>query len=175
MLNLMFSSISTITSIMFMFMSHPLAMGLMLLVQTTLIALIIGLMMKTFWFSYILFLTFLGGMLILFIYITSLAANEMFTFSSKMLLIFMTTISLIMTILLITDKTLISYFIHNNEMMNFFNMKFLFKENILNLNKLYNFPTNLIMLMMVIYLLLTLIIIVKITNFNSGPLRANYN
>nr|YP_009170629.1 NADH dehydrogenase subunit 6 [Phlebotomus chinensis]WPV76924.1 NADH dehydrogenase subunit 6 [Phlebotomus sichuanensis]ALF07245.1 NADH dehydrogenase subunit 6 [Phlebotomus chinensis]WPV76937.1 NADH dehydrogenase subunit 6 [Phlebotomus sichuanensis]WPV76950.1 NADH dehydrogenase subunit 6 [Phlebotomus sichuanensis]WPV76963.1 NADH dehydrogenase subunit 6 [Phlebotomus sichuanensis] len=175
MLNLIFSSISILTSIIFMLMSHPLAMGLMLLIQSTLVALIIGLMMKTFWFSYILFLTFLGGMLILFIYVTSLASNEMFSFSSQTLLITISILFLIIINLLFIDKSIFLHYINNTEMINFFNLKFLFKENFLNLNKLYNFSTNLIMLMMVMYLLLTLIIIVKITNFNKGPLRSSSN
>nr|WPV76833.1 NADH dehydrogenase subunit 6 [Phlebotomus chinensis]WPV76898.1 NADH dehydrogenase subunit 6 [Phlebotomus chinensis] len=173
MLNLIFSSISILTSIIFMLMSHPLAMGLMLLIQSTLVALIIGLMMKTFWFSYILFLTFLGGMLILFIYVTSLASNEMFSFSSQTLLISMSILFLIIINLLFIDKSIFLHYINNTEMINLFNLKFLFKENFLNLNKLYNFSTNLIMLLMVMYLLLTLIIIVKITNFNKGPLRSS--
>nr|APT41560.1 NADH dehydrogenase subunit 6 [Trichophoromyia ininii] len=174
MLNLLLSFITLFTTLMFMMMSHPLALGLMLLIQTLLISLIIGLMMKTFWFSYILFLTFMGGMLVLFIYITSLASNEMFSLSSKMMIMFSLFLSLLFISMLIMDKTLITHYIYNNEMMEFFNMKFLFKENFLNLNKFYNFPTNLMMLMMIIYLLLTLIIIVKITNFNTGPLRTNF-
>nr|APT41573.1 NADH dehydrogenase subunit 6 [Micropygomyia chassigneti] len=174
MLNMIISSISMFSSITFMFMSHPLAMGLMLLIQTLLIALIIGLMMKTFWFSYILFLTFMGGMLILFIYITSLASNEMFSFSSKIMIIFMCIMMIMIMNLMIMDKSLIMYYFNNKEMSDFFNFKYLFKENFLNLNKFYTFPTNLIMLMMVMYLLLTLIVIVKITYHNFGPLRSNF-
>nr|APT41508.1 NADH dehydrogenase subunit 6 [Nyssomyia flaviscutellata] len=173
MMNLMISSFSLFTTMMFMTMSHPLALGLMLLIQTLLVALTIGLMMKTFWFSYILFLTFMGGMLVLFIYVTSLASNEMFSLSSKMIVTFLIFMSFLMIIMMILDKSIINQYIYNTEMMEFFNMKFLFKENFLNLNKFYNFPTNLIMLMMIIYLLLTLIVIVKITSFNTGPLRTS--
>nr|APT41547.1 NADH dehydrogenase subunit 6 [Sciopemyia fluviatilis] len=174
MLNLSFSLINSFVTIMFMVMNHPLAMGLMLLIQTFLIAIMLGLMMKTFWFSYILFLTFMGGMLILFIYVTSLASNEMFTFSTKMFLILSLSMFLIMILLLIIDKSFINYYLNNTEMNTFFNTNFLLKENFLNLNKLYNSPTNMIMLLMVNYLLLTLIIIVKMTNFNTGPLRMNF-
>nr|APT41521.1 NADH dehydrogenase subunit 6 [Lutzomyia trinidadensis] len=174
MLNFIISFISTFTTIIFMYMSHPLAMGLMLLIQTLLISLIIGTMMKTFWFSYILFLTFMGGMLILFIYVTSLASNEMFSFSSKILLSLSMFLISILISMLIIDKSILSNYFNNIEMQEFTNMKMLIKENFLNLNKFYNFPTNLIMLMMVIYLLLTLIVIVKITNFNYGPLRMNF-
>nr|QNV11699.1 NADH dehydrogenase subunit 6 [Rhamphomyia barbata] len=75
-----------ISSFIFMQMNHPLAMGLMLLMQTFLICLITGLMTKSFWFSYILFLIFLGGMLVLFIYVTSLASNEMFSMSMNLMI-----------------------------------------------------------------------------------------
>merc|ERR1739838_23170 len=57
---------------------HPLAIGLALLFQTILICCTTGLSNLSFWFSYILFLIFLGGILVLFIYVTSLASNEMF-------------------------------------------------------------------------------------------------
>nr|APT41586.1 NADH dehydrogenase subunit 6 [Psathyromyia aragaoi] len=173
MLNLTLSFISLFSTFMFMSMSHPLALGIMLLIQTLMISLMIGMMMKTFWFSYILFLTFMGGMLILFIYITSLASNEMFSLSTKMVISFFMFMFIMITIMFLMDKSMITYLINNNEMIEFLNMKILFKENYINLNKFYNFPTNLILLMMIIYLLLTLIIIVKITNFNTGPLRSN--
>lgn len=44
-------------------------------------------------------------------------------------------------------------------------------ENNLLLNKLYNFPTNIISILLIIYLFFTLIAIVKITNIFEGPLR----
>jgi len=48
----------------------------MLILQTLLVALISGLIIDRFWFSYILVLIFLGGILILFIYVAALASNE---------------------------------------------------------------------------------------------------
>ena len=66
------------TSILFLRLSHPLAIGLGLLFQTILICCTTGLSNISFWFSYILFLIFLGGILVLFIYVTSLASNEIF-------------------------------------------------------------------------------------------------
>nr|YP_009409213.1 NADH dehydrogenase subunit 6 [Archichauliodes deceptor]AOX48546.1 NADH dehydrogenase subunit 6 [Archichauliodes deceptor] len=151
----------------FIMMSHPLSMGLMLLIQTILISLISGLLMKSFWFSYILFLIMLGGMLVLFIYMTSLASNELFMFSNKIML---------SNLIILTTSTIYimyMYLPYNNNMnsdsimMNFL----MLKENSLELNKLYNFPTMNSTIMLINYLFLTLIIIVKITNINYGPLR----
>merc|ERR1712198_806681 len=78
----------TALSLFFTRLSHPLAIGLALLSQTILICLITGLSSSSFWFSYILFLIFLGGILVLFIYVTSLASNEMFTPSITIAFVF---------------------------------------------------------------------------------------
>nr|QNE85606.1 NADH dehydrogenase subunit 6 [Empis caudatula] len=160
-----------ICSFIFMQMNHPLAMGLMLLIQTSLICLITGLITKSFWFSYILFLIFLGGMLVLFIYVTSLASNEMFSLSMN-LMIYSILIMLMSTLFMtMIDKLSIISMLHNNEMNEIFNMNSFVNENKLNLNKLYNFPTNMLTLLLINYLLMTLIAIVKITNVFYGPLR----
>nr|UFZ13226.1 NADH dehydrogenase subunit 6 [Neochauliodes tonkinensis] len=167
MLQFFLMSINLLMSFNFTIMNHPLAMGLILLIQTILISLITGFMLQTFWFSYILFLILLGGMLVLFIYMTSLASNELFSFSMKSLL--MNFIILMLMMLLMTK-----YIPFNNLLnldMNKFNYYSLYSENNMELLKLYNFPTMNLTLMLVSYLFLTLIIVVKITNINQGPLR----
>nr|QOV03289.1 NADH dehydrogenase subunit 6 [Suillia bicolor] len=164
-------SLILIFSFIFMQMSHPLAMGLMLLIQTTLICLITGLMTKSFWFSYILFLIFLGGMLVLFIYVTSLASNEMFSLSLKMTAYAFILFSFLMIMYMIVDKNMITFFLPNLEMESLNSMYTYFNENSLLLNKLYNYPTNLITLLLMNYLLITLIAVVKITKLFYGPLR----
>nr|UJG45277.1 NADH dehydrogenase subunit 6 [Azelia zetterstedtii] len=158
----------------FINMKHPLAMGLTLLIQTTLMCMITGLMTKTFWFSYILFLVFLGGMLVLFIYVTSLASNEMFSFSIKLLIISFAIFILSLFILFFMDKNLLLQY-SNFENTSIFNMNTFFMENSLSLNKLYNYPTNLLTILLMNYLLITLIAVVKITNLYKGPLRPMFN
>jgi hypothetical protein len=79
-------SIRTITRLIFTQIKHPLAIGLMLLIQTTIVCIIRGTKYKRFWFSYILFIIIIGGMLVLFIYITRLASNEVFSPSNKILI-----------------------------------------------------------------------------------------
>nr|QKD74996.1 NADH dehydrogenase subunit 6 [Suillia sp. HeleYD1] len=164
-------SLIFIFSFIFMQMNHPLAMGLMLLIQTTLICLITGLMTKSFWFSYILFLVFLGGMLVLFIYVTSLASNEMFSLSLKMTIYAVASFSLFFLMSLMFDKNIITFFSMNLEMDSLNNIQSYFNENSLLLNKLYNYPTNLVTLLLMNYLLITLIAVVKITKLFYGPLR----
>nr|YP_009487755.1 NADH dehydrogenase subunit 6 [Anopheles albertoi]YP_009487807.1 NADH dehydrogenase subunit 6 [Anopheles strodei]YP_009487833.1 NADH dehydrogenase subunit 6 [Anopheles goeldii]AWB98703.1 NADH dehydrogenase subunit 6 [Anopheles aff. arthuri D PGF-2018]AWB99210.1 NADH dehydrogenase subunit 6 [Anopheles aff. nuneztovari A PGF-2018]AWB99236.1 NADH dehydrogenase subunit 6 [Anopheles aff. arthuri C PGF-2018]AWB98599.1 NADH dehydrogenase subunit 6 [Anopheles albertoi]AWB98612.1 NADH dehydrogenase len=171
MTKLIIMTLCLIMSFIFMQMKHPLSMGLMLLIQTFLTCLITSIYVKTFWFSYVLFLIFLGGMLILFIYVTSLSSNEMFSMSFSLTMISLIIFSIFTILFFIIDKSLIEQFITNMEMEKLSNMNNLINENILSLNKMYNFPTNLITLLLINYLFLTLLVTVKITKKFYGPLR----
>nr|YP_010693851.1 NADH dehydrogenase subunit 6 [Tachina punctocincta]WCD42081.1 NADH dehydrogenase subunit 6 [Tachina punctocincta] len=163
-----------IFNLIFLNMKHPLAMGLILLIQTTLISLTSGLLSKTFWFSYILFLVFIGGMLVLFIYVTSLASNEMFSLSIKLMMISLLIIFIMMTSMYFMDKNLLMQY-KNLEMNSIYNMNSYIMENSLSLNKLYNYPTNIMTILLMNYLLITLIAVVKITKLFKGPLRPMFN
>uniref|UniRef100_A0AAU6QFL3 NADH-ubiquinone oxidoreductase chain 6 n=1 Tax=Nepsalus decorillus TaxID=2950594 RepID=A0AAU6QFL3_9NEOP len=170
-MSLLLTALNVIMSLNFTQIKHPLAMGLTLLVQTIIISLTCGLYTYSYWFAYILFLIMLGGMLVLFIYVTSLASNELFSFSILNFTLSILLLSITLVIILFMDKTIL--LLNNIEMMKF-NMNNLFSENELSLNKLYNNPTMNITLMMMNYLLLTLIVIVKIVNINYGPLRQKF-
>nr|YP_010693240.1 NADH dehydrogenase subunit 6 [Bactrocera moluccensis]WCB99045.1 NADH dehydrogenase subunit 6 [Bactrocera moluccensis] len=171
MMQLFLYSSTLISSLIFIQMNHPLAMGLMLLIQTLQICLITGLMAKSFWFSYTLFLIFLGGMLVLFIYVTSLASNEMFSISMKLTIIYTATMLTLMLISMFMDKLSTSMFIQNLETQPLYNFNLSLDENSLSLHKLYNYPTNFVTVMLMNYLLITLIAVVKITKLFYGPLR----
>nr|YP_010837561.1 NADH dehydrogenase subunit 6 [Pycnarmon cribrata]WGC93526.1 NADH dehydrogenase subunit 6 [Pycnarmon cribrata] len=177
-MKMFFSMLIMIFSFMMLFLNHPLSMGLMILIQTILTCLISSIMLSTYWFSYILFLVFLGGLLVLFIYVTSIASNEIFKISFKMKMFFLLMLLMMMMIsyLNINNLNWMNFNINNLEMKNFFN-SFLFfnNENKINLSKLYNNQTFLMMMMMIIYLFITLIAVVKITNIFYGPLRSSSN
>nr|AVN67904.1 NADH dehydrogenase subunit 6 [Epilampra maya] len=162
-MKLLMFSMSSVMSITFTQMNHPLAMWLILLMQTVLISVITGMLSQSFWFSYILFLIFLGGMLVLFIYVTSLASNEMFSMSSNLILLML----MILPILIILFYMLIMKF-NNQETMNLFINS---NHTFMPIMKLYNLPTNIITIMLASYLFLTLIAVVKITSIFKGPLR----
>nr|URX53121.1 NADH dehydrogenase subunit 6 [Cryptotermes domesticus] len=153
---------STLSSMMFTQMNHPLAMGMMLLLQTTMMCLISGLMHQSFWFQYILFMVFIGGMLVLFIYVTSLASNEMFSLSTKMLLM---SASMMMMVSMTASK----WTNHDSSDSTTYNTTS--DEIILMTSKLYNQPSGTLTILMALYLLMTLIVVVKITNVSKGPLR----
>nr|AQP30710.1 NADH dehydrogenase subunit 6 [Mirocapritermes sp. 1 TB-2017] len=154
-------SMSTMTSLMFTQMKHPLAMGLMLLLQTTMVCLISGTMYSTFWFSYILFMIMIGGMLVLFMYMTSLASNEMFSPSNKMLMITLMTMPAL--------SYMMPTMTNNKEM----NMHETMMENEITATTtvMYNQMMGIMTTLLVLYMLLTLIVVVNIINVSKGPLR----
>nr|URX52725.1 NADH dehydrogenase subunit 6 [Incisitermes nr. barretti] len=157
---LMMSSI--LLSVMFTQMNHPLAMGMMLLIQTTMMCLISGLMHQNFWFQYILFMVFVGGLLVLFIYVTSLASNEMISLSTKMII---TATMMLLALMLIKDWSTTNSTetkLHNTMTEN---------EVMTMTSKLYNLPNGTMTILMALYLLMTLIVVVKITDITKGPLR----
>nr|AYW52191.1 NADH dehydrogenase subunit 6 [Lamiinae sp. 1 ACP-2013] len=161
--------LSFLSSFLFMIISHPLSLGLILLFQTILVTLITGLMNLNFWYSYIMFLIMIGGMLILFIYMTSVASNEKFKFSMKLFYFSLTQLFLIFPMFL-SDSFYLNKLSKNWDLTNQnFNMDFS-----ISLMKFINWPYNSIFIMMIIYLLITLIMTVKITNIEKGPLRQKF-
>nr|AEP27674.1 NADH dehydrogenase subunit 6 [Byctiscus populi] len=159
----------TISSIMFIFMSHPLTLGSILLIQTIFSALITGMMNFNYWFSYIMFLIMIGGMLILFMYMTSVASNEKFKFSMNLFILWLTSVF---------SATIIYMFNKYTALFNYFNLAMsnqsLTSNNILSMSKLMNFPNNLNLILIILYLLISLIAIVKITKIQFGPLRQKF-
>nr|ALO76885.1 NADH deshydrogenase subunit 6 [Anaspidinae sp. GENSP01] len=153
-------SISMILSSIFILVSHPPSMGLILLIQTMMICMMCGNMNINFWYSYILFLIMIGAMLILFIYMTSLASNEKIRPKKKNSYL----VPMFLIIILLNFSPL---------MLKILMMKYYFyTTNMFNsMEKYFNLPLNLIFSFFIIYLFLTLIAVVKITNFKMGPIR----
>nr|QIJ99789.1 NADH dehydrogenase subunit 6 [Mantis religiosa] len=158
-------SVSITLSIIFLFLNHPLSMGLILFLQAISMCLISGYMSLSFWFSYVLLLIYLGGMLVLFMYVTSLASNEMFFYSNKILF----------TMFLLPLILFFLYYMSYNFPMNLYeNMENNLSLSITSNNfllKMYNQPINMITILIASYLFLTLIAVVKIINIYKGPLR----
>nr|YP_009355899.1 NADH dehydrogenase subunit 6 [Papilio dardanus]APC61736.1 NADH dehydrogenase subunit 6 [Papilio dardanus] len=174
MMKMFFSFLIIMFSFLMLFLNHPLSMGLMILIQTFFICLISGMLINSYWFSYILFLVFLGGLLVLFIYVSSVASNELFNmnFFLKNLMFFFFLICTFFSLYWMYNLNWLNFFF-NYEMKSIMdNFLFFNNENKINLAKLYNTQTHLMMMMLIIYLFITLVAIVKITNIFFGPLRS---
>lgn len=110
----------------------------------------------------------MGGILVLFIYVTSIFPNNKFFFNQFTgLIIFLLIIILFLSVL-----------VSNN----FFNLNFIFldfKNNyLIDLTlsnsltiKIFFYKTNLIIIFLVIYLFYCILVVIKITSFINGPLR----
>nr|YP_009503159.1 NADH dehydrogenase subunit 6 [Metopograpsus quadridentatus]AXA13761.1 NADH dehydrogenase subunit 6 [Metopograpsus quadridentatus]AYU57087.1 NADH dehydrogenase subunit 6 [Metopograpsus quadridentatus]UBD09537.1 NADH dehydrogenase subunit 6 [Metopograpsus quadridentatus] len=156
-------------SILFTQLSHPLAMGLTLLIQTMLISITAGFSMYSFWTSYILFLVFLGGMLVLFIYVTSIASNEPLTFISSFL-IFFSLMFVLSFLCFFLDPMLISY----PTSLPIMDSPTFFISTPFTINWIYNTPSMVFTIFIISYLLLMLLVVVKIVTLFKGPLRLSY-
>nr|QWY25990.1 NADH dehydrogenase subunit 6 [Gonocephalum kochi] len=153
---------SIMMSVLFIMMNHPLSAGLILLVNTTTISLITGNLNQNFWYSYILFLILIGGMLILFMYMTSIASNEKFKMNISMTMIIIPT-PLIMWMINNSIKSTIK----NNETI-MFNQEINMNSSLM---KYINLPLSGTLIFLMIYLLLALIATVKISSFKQGSVR----
>nr|AXS66058.1 NADH dehydrogenase subunit 6 [Cucujoidea sp. 42 KM-2017] len=152
-------------SLIMLFMKHPLALGMMILIQTFFISIFMNSIFLNFWYSYIILLVMIGGLLILFIYMTSIASNEKFKMNYK---IFFTTMTLALLELMFFN-------LNSNLSMNEFTLSMKEKSNLnLSLISFHNYPNSKIFIFSIIYLLITLIILVKICLNQKGPLRQIY-
>nr|YP_009988370.1 NADH dehydrogenase subunit 6 [Anapodisma miramae]QNM39669.1 NADH dehydrogenase subunit 6 [Anapodisma miramae] len=170
MMKMVIMALSTVMNINFIKLNHPMSMMIFIILQTFLIGLMSGTIMESFWLSYILFLTFLGGMLVLFIYISSIASNEMFQPKSMTMMLSFILWTIIIFMMIIMDMMMFMDFFKNTETMNINNL-INYQEMTFSLQKLYNNPTFIITMTMMIYLFLVLLAVVKITNINQGPIR----
>nr|YP_010759005.1 NADH dehydrogenase subunit 6 [Ctenolepisma longicaudatum]WEX31830.1 NADH dehydrogenase subunit 6 [Ctenolepisma longicaudatum] len=146
-------------------LTHPLSMGLTLITNTIITSLTVTTMSESPWFSYILFLIFLGGMLVLFIYVTSLASNEKFHLNTKTVTL-LPLIAITISVLLMMDPMLISTPLTPQDSLDLF-----INNQEIPAMKFYSKTLSPITLTLATYLFVTLIAVVKVTNLQQGPLR----
>uniref|UniRef100_UPI0030DE644E NADH dehydrogenase subunit 6 n=1 Tax=Poecilochirus davydovae TaxID=3128885 RepID=UPI0030DE644E len=141
--------LTILTGLMFCSNSHPISMIITLIFASLLSSMLVSMFLKNSWFSLVFILVMLGGMLILFIYIASLASNEPFKINSVMY----------------TFPFLL--FIPCTQ----FNWKAMFNETqMFNLFSTHSGYNNFIA---ILYLLLTLLVVMEIIICYNAPLRSN--
>nr|YP_010849290.1 NADH dehydrogenase subunit 6 [Krisna furcata]WGG89430.1 NADH dehydrogenase subunit 6 [Krisna furcata] len=151
-------------TIMTSMMKNPMSMTITLMIQTTIMIMFINMNMMSSWFPMITFLTMIGGIMIIFMYMSSISSNEKLKFKWKIMLT-------MITIMIPLESMMMENQIEENEMINS-NYKHI--EKMCSM-KLYNKKSLSMCMIMVSYLLLTMITISKIVKHNEGPLRSlNY-
>nr|UZZ44140.1 NADH dehydrogenase subunit 6 [Marilia sp. XG-2021] len=166
--------ISCFISILIIFLNTPFHINLTLIFQTIIISLILGLTINYFWFSLLFFLIFIGGLMILFLYVTSMLSNKINLISMFSL----NNLFIILTIFIMFYW----FYPKINWMNHFFSINFdntfssLLSSNSKTffLNKIFNKYSFYMTFMLMNYLLLTMIICIKIINFYQGPIRIKF-
>nr|WRQ18287.1 NADH dehydrogenase subunit 6 [Onukigallia sp.] len=148
-------------STMSLMMKNPMSMGVTLLMQTIMMIILMNKITSSSWFPMITFLMMIGGLMILFMYMSSIASNEKFKMNIKL-------ITLMMLLMITTDEMMINTQTTENQSM-------MINDNLekLSMNKLYS-KTLSISIIMVVFLLLTMIAISKMVKHYEGPLRSKY-
>nr|DAZ91234.1 TPA_asm: ND6 [Gammarus fossarum] len=164
----MASLLSMHLSTLFMTLNTPLIMAAVITTQAVLVSFSTYNISLTSWFSFILFLVFISAMMIIFVYVSSLASNEFF--NSYVL----TTghHAMIMTLplmLLYTTPTTVNT--------NMFSMLTLTDTNLgpTATYKMFTSYTLNISLILINYLLISLMAVAKISSYLKGPLRLTSN
>nr|YP_009400253.1 NADH dehydrogenase subunit 6 [Nurudea ibofushi]ARW70253.1 NADH dehydrogenase subunit 6 [Nurudea ibofushi] len=139
----------------------PLKSNLMILFQSITLTMMINLINKTSWISFMIFILYIGGLMIIFLYISSIAFNEINNNKKKTYLI---------KIILLTF--LFTYWLNSSMLLeNFkFNNNYLFEDNFYLMN-MFNYPNNLMIYFIMLILFIMLIMIIWMLKFNKGPIR----
>jgi len=134
------------------FISHPIFFRVILIIRSIMIG-IICMKINLSWFFYLLVLVFLGGVIVLIIYINTLAINEKFFFYKiKFKYLYLFIFIFLMQILFYKRS-----FIKANY------------SNFISIS-LYDSINSISLVFLILYLLLTLICVVKLVKFEYGPL-----
>uniref|UniRef100_A0AAU7YTL1 NADH-ubiquinone oxidoreductase chain 6 n=1 Tax=Rhopalus kerzhneri TaxID=3151525 RepID=A0AAU7YTL1_9HEMI len=145
----------------FMWLKHPISMGITIIMQTLTICMITGLILGTFWFSYLIMITMLSGMLVLFIYMASVASNEKFFTSMKLIMFSM--LMIMMSMIMEINETYM-----NNE---FLKTQTSIPMELISLTTMFNMKMKFITMSMVMFLFFTMFTVSLIVNISEGPLR----
>nr|YP_009515488.1 NADH dehydrogenase subunit 6 [Trinorchestia longiramus]AYB71599.1 NADH dehydrogenase subunit 6 [Trinorchestia longiramus] len=147
-------------SLLFIHLTSPLSMGLTVILLTVPIALMMTIIINTSWFSLLLTMIFLTAMMIIFVYISSLAANEL-SFSSNELLLIPALFMLMM---------FYSHFMENTPLNSF--AQTLSPNQFEMTYKMYTYDLFVMTSFLMVYLLVALIVVVKNSSMKKTPFRA---
>lgn len=152
-IRMMFVFLNMVLVQLMFYSTHPISLGLFLIILS-LFSGIIVIKINISWFFYLLVLVFLGGVIVLIIYIRTLAANEKFSFKisglvNTTILALSGSLLFVMGIKRITGKM---------------------RMGVIVAGSIYECVNIRRLVFLMFYLFLTIVCVVKLVKFESGPL-----
>jgi len=151
------SSLLISLSIRLILTHSPLTMGIWVLLIAFSISLLTGLIFSS-WFAFIIFLIYIGGILVIFAYFAALTPNQPLTINLSLIFIIITWLILVITF--INYKLVIST-----------TTRYITNLAYYPITIIYSFSNSLIVLVLASILFFILVAVVKITKLTAGPLR----
>lgn len=150
--------------------NHPIVIIIILLIYRSIICLNISIWKSNYILSIFLFLMIIRGLLIIFLYFSSLISNEQFNFKINFLLLILFSINTIILHFLI-KLTPLNLFIYKYKFHETLTLLSINKTNFNNILNLYEYPLNNLTILSIFYLLMSLFCIIKICSLKSNSLR----
>lgn len=146
--------------------NHPVIIIIIILIYRSIICLNISIWKFNYILSIFLFLIIIRGLLIIFLYFSSLISNEQIKFKINYYLLIISIFSTIFSYFLIkinpSNLFIYKYKFHENSPIFFIN-----KINFNNILNLYDYPLNNLTILSIFYLLISLFSIIKICSLKS--------
>ena len=150
----------------FTFANHPLLIGVIILILTILLATILGTLRTRTWLSYILVIVLLGGLLVIFVYVSLLAPNESQSIYNFKEVIVKSLV--LITVLLVSASRFSTWTSKSNS---FLPIR-IEREGLNWVYVFYSQDLGPLTIFLVTYLFLTLIVVVFVRKTDSSSLRA---
>nr|YP_010902182.1 NADH dehydrogenase subunit 6 [Lunella correensis]QHD20090.1 NADH dehydrogenase subunit 6 [Lunella correensis]QUV72917.1 NADH dehydrogenase subunit 6 [Lunella correensis]QYF08449.1 NADH dehydrogenase subunit 6 [Lunella correensis] len=146
-------------------MTQPLSLGLCIMIYSVTASILLGIMVAS-WYSYVLFLVYVGGLLVMFAYVSALAPNNFF---SSLNSIFGFLVSFIMILL-----TLLFLHTPDSSSLIWLDQLSLSKKTLSSGEMLINPSEASVVIFLGVILLINLLAVVKVCYYQQGPLRSHF-
>lgn len=150
---------------------HPLSLLIILIITIFLISLKINYLYKT-WLSFILFLSIIGGLIVIYIYITRISNNEFFSINFDFIILsFLKALPFVLIVLLLVNNIPNNLFLNFN-IQNTWDITIYYNSfDVHCVNSIYNKITNHTTIFIILYLFFSIICIINICYKFKAPLR----
>nr|BDQ44283.1 NADH dehydrogenase subunit 6 [Amynthas robustus] len=152
MMLMMYLILMTTSTMMLYLSTTPIMLGINILAMALLLSATLAASMSS-WYAFLVFLIYVGGMLVMFAYFLALSPNQQMPTTSNIIYIVVTLITLTTVTIITETKMSIPQEMHQDNMY------------------LYSLNTSPVIIMLALILLLTVVIVVKLTSRSKGPLR----